>query len=47
MELNILEDWLNSPEPKGGFQEIGMPGKTCQHELQLEEDRMEPYEDLT
>jgi hypothetical protein len=47
MELNMLEDCLDCTEPKGVCQEISMLGKTCQHELQLEESRMEPIEELT
>jgi hypothetical protein len=42
MELKMLEDWLDSPEPEGGCQEIAMPEETCQHEEQLEEAGMEP-----
>jgi hypothetical protein len=37
MELKMLEDWLDNPEPEDGFQEIAMPEETCQHEEQLEE----------
>jgi hypothetical protein len=47
MELKALEDWLDSPEPEGGFHKIAMPEETHQHELQLEEAGMEPVEELT
>ena len=47
MELKMLEDWLDNPEPEGGCHEIAMLGKTCQHELQLEEAGMEPAKELT
>jgi hypothetical protein len=47
MELKALEDWLDSPEPEGGFQEIAMAKETYQHELQLEEDGIELVKELT
>jgi len=47
MDLKMLEDWLDNPKLEGGYQEISMPGETCQHELQLEEDGIEPTEELT
>jgi hypothetical protein len=31
MELKMLEDWLDNPEPEDGFQEIAKPEETCQH----------------
>jgi hypothetical protein len=36
MELKMLEDWLSSLEPEGGFHEIAMTEETFQHDLQLE-----------
>ena len=47
MELNMLEDWLNSPEPEGGCHNIAMPEETSQHNLQLVEVGMGPAEELT
>jgi hypothetical protein len=46
MELKILEDWLDSLEPRGGCHEIAMPEDTYHHELQLEEDGMEPAKEM-
>jgi hypothetical protein len=37
-ELEMLENWLNNPEPEGGFQAILMQiGEEYQHEEQLDE----------
>jgi hypothetical protein len=47
LELRELEDWLDSPEPEGGCQEIAMPEETHQHKEQLVEVGMEPAEELT
>jgi hypothetical protein len=44
MELKMLEDWLDNPEPEDGFQEIAKPEEMCQHEEQLEEAGMEPVQ---
>jgi len=46
MELKALEDWLDSPEPEGGYHKIAMPEETHQHKLQLEEAGMGPTEEL-
>jgi hypothetical protein len=45
MELKALEDWFDSPKPEGGFHSIAMPGKTHQHELQLEEAGAKPIQE--
>jgi hypothetical protein len=47
LELKALEDWLDSPEPEGGFHKIAMPEETHQHEEQLVEAGMGPAEELT
>jgi hypothetical protein len=46
MELKMLEDWLSSLEPEGGYNEISIPEDTFQHELQLEEFGMGLDEEL-
>jgi hypothetical protein len=46
MELEMLEDWLNNPEPKDGCQETVMPdGAEYQPEEQLEEAGVEPTQE--
>jgi hypothetical protein len=44
-DLEILEDWLNNPEPEDGCQETFMQiGVGCQHEEKMEKYGMEPVQ---
>jgi hypothetical protein len=46
LELKALEDWLDSLEPEGSFQEISIPEETCQLEGPLGEYGKDPVEGM-